>query len=401
MSKLALLGGGPIRKKDFPSWPLVTKKKVESVSSVIKSGHWDRGNLIEEFENKFAQYQDSQYCASTTSGTSSLFIALKVVGVGPGDEVLVPTYTYVATAAVVKLVGAEPVFVDIDPSTANIDLKDLLKKITRRTKAVIPVHFAGLPVDMNVLRDIAKKNNLYVIEDAAQSHGAVFENKKVGSLGDLGCFSFQQSKNLSSGEGGAITTNDIKLANKAFSFHNFGRPKNGPRYKFQMIGGNFRITDIQAALLLEGLKNLEKETMLRYQNANLLTELLKEFEFLSPIGSHTKKDSRRAYYLYVVRYEKEKFDSILRHIFIEALKAEGIPVWYGYPKPLNSYEIFSKKIGKLSNWRKDSSCLEAQKLCEEAIWLPQNILLGGRNDIKDIVKAIEKIYDNREELKKF
>lgn len=400
MSKLALLGGKPIRRKNFPTWPIITVNKIKSVKSVITSGHWDRGNLIEEFENKFAKYQDSQYCVATTSGTSSLFIALKVVGVGPGDEVLVPAYTYVATAAVVKLVGAEPVFVDIDPDTANIDLEDLSIKITRRTKAVIPVHFAGLPVNMNALRNITKKN-LYVIEDAAQAHGAIFEGKKVGSLGDLGCFSFQQSKNLSSGEGGAITTNDIKLANKAFSFHNFGRPKNGPRYEFKMLGGNFRITDIQAALLLEGLKKIEKEATLRYQNANLLTELLKEFEFLSPIGSHTKKDSRRAYYLYVVRYKKEKFDNILRHVFIEALRAEGISVWYGYPKPLNSYEIFSKKNGKLFNWIKNSSCPEAQKLCEEAIWLPQNILLGSKNDIKDIAKAIEKIYDDRGELKKF
>lgn len=225
MNKLALVGGTPVRTKPFPAWPQFDEREVEAVASVVRSGQWGRlaGTEVAQLEKEFAAAHDAKYALGVTNGTTALEVALLALGIGPGDEVIVPAYTFVASATCVLTVNAIPVFADIDLDTFNIDLDSVRAKITPRTKAIIPVHFAGLPVNMDELLALAREHNLHVVEDTAHGHGAKWRGKGVGSHGEFGAFSFQASKNMNSGEGGIVITNDHELYERANSLHSFGR----------------------------------------------------------------------------------------------------------------------------------------------------------------------------------
>ena len=280
MAYLAICGGKPVREKPYPSWPIFDEKEEKALIDVLKSGKWGRvnGKKNEEFEEKFARYHSAKYGITCVNGTAALEIALKALGVGPGDEVIVPAYTFIATASAVLMVGAKPVFVDIDPKTYNIDPEKIESAITPKTKAVIPVHIGGCPANMDKILDIAKKYNLRVLEDAAQAHGAEWRGKKVGALGDMGIFSFQSSKNINAGEGGIILTNDEELAEKAWSLMNVGRAKKGEWYMHYILSGNYRMTEFQAGILLAQMERMEELMKKREENAKYLTERLKEIE---------------------------------------------------------------------------------------------------------------------------
>jgi len=403
MTRLAIDGGEKTRTRPFTRWPMWDEREMNSLREVLESGSWGIGNSkVSDFEDKFAMRVGTKYGICVTSGTVALQIALKAAGVGPGDEVIVPPYTFMATATAVLMSNAIPIFADIDPETYNIDPEEMEKAITDRTKGVIPVHIGGCPADMDKIMTIAKKHSLIVIEDCAQAHESEWNGKKVGSIGDMGCFSFQSSKNLCSGEGGAITTNSQDLGDKCWSFHNCGRVRSGAWYEHHVVGSNYRMTGWQAAILLAQMERLDEQTEIRNRNAIYLSQRLLEIDGIKP-AKRDQRVTKHAYHLYVLRYDSEKFGGQPRGKFLQALSAEGIPCSPGY-NPLYKHDLFKAPIQKCplscSYYKGEVDyskvyCPVTEKACnEEGIWFTQNMLLGDENDMDDIVKAIKKIKEN-------
>lgn len=417
MNKLAINGGRKLRTKEFLKWPAYDENEERLILEVLRSGNWWRGpeqnipeSKVRQFEIKFAQYHDARYGVAVTNGTAALEIALKAGGVGAGDEVIVPAYTFIATATAVLTVNAVPIFVDLDPETYCIDPAKVKAAITKRTRAIIPVHFAGNISDMDKIMDIAGENNLLVIEDCAQAHGSKWKAKGVGSIGDMGAFSFQQSKTMTAGEGGIIITNSEDLSKKCYSYHHIGRIEGKPFYEHHRLAGNERMTEWQAAILLAQLERLGEQTKTRYHNARYLTKLL------SPIpGIGVLKENAgvtiRGYLIYIFRYFKREFQGLSPQRFMEALNAEGIPCSSGYPLPLYSNPLFregrfsfggSSLNGKHPAGKIDYArvyCPETERaIYEEQIWIGQQVLLGTKPDMQTIAEAIVKIRENVDEL---
>ena len=412
MANLAINGGKPVRTEPFPLWPPVTDEEAEALIRVLKSRKWSTpyGDEVVRFEQEFARFQGADYAIAVSSGEGALRVALQSVGIGPGDEVIIPAYTFIATATAVLSVNAIPIFVDIDPATYNISLKAFEEGITERTKGVIPVHFGGVPADMERILSIARKKDIKVIEDACQAWGSEYKGKKVGAIGDIGCFSFQSSKNITAGEGGIVVTNSRSLAERARALRNNGRFPDGRWYEHHLLGGNFRLTEFQGALLSIQLKNYPKEQKRREENAHYLKSLLDEIEGVEPLKMGIEVTAC-SYHLFIFKYKREYFNNRKKERFLEALNAEGIPASGGYLIPLYRQPLFLKGNfhprgcpftcphykGKV-----DYSSLflpEAEKACaEEAVWLHQRLLLGTKRDIEDIATAIEKIRRYRDEL---
>jgi dTDP-4-amino-4,6-dideoxygalactose transaminase len=377
---------------------------------VLHSKEWCRagnGHFATQFEEAWAGALRAKYCVVTSCGTTALYTALNAVGVGPGDEVILPPYTFVATMNVILMQYALPVFVDSDRETSQIDAHKIEAKITPRTRAIMPVHLGGNPVDMDVVLEVAKKHKLPVVEDACQAHTGEWRHKRVSTVGDLGCFSFQASKNLNSGEGGAILTNDPGLHEFCKSFTDQGRGS-GAGFAYARQGSNLRMTEFQAALLLQQLTRVEEQSKLREQNALYLTSMLKEIPGISPARMYDGT-TRNGYHLYMLRYDKSHFADLPRARFLQALSKEGIPCSGGY-SPLNK-EHFLKELLKshvyqkmysakeLAEWEARNDCPENDKLCEEAVWFFQTMLLGSRSDMDDIAAAVRKIQKHAGELR--
>lgn len=395
MSKLALFGGEPIRKDPFPAWPRPTSELGDSVLNTLQNENWGVGSdAISRFEKAFAEFQDAKHCISTSSGTTALWVALKAAGVKAGDEVIVPAYSFIATASAVLMANAVPVFVDIDEKTLNIDPDLIEAAITGKTKAIMPVHIAGNPADMDRIMSIAETHGIAVIEDAAQAHGAEWKGKKVGALAMGGIFSFQTSKNMTAGEGGAIITNDESFKEACFSYHNCGRVSGGEWYEHQHLGGNFRLNAMAASILLPQLDSLEKDMDIRDKNKKRLDEGLSSINGLELLESYEQM-TRSANHLYILKYIKEAFNDIDREMFFKAMQAEGVHAYPGYT-PLYREKLFITDPDEYP-WLKDQnygalSLQVTESICdEEAVWLKQNHLLGDEKDIQDIVNAFEKV----------
>jgi len=396
--KLAIKGGNPVRTRPFTKWPIFDEREEEALIEVLRSGCWGRisGKKNEEFEEKFSQFVGARYGVTCVNGTAALEIALRAMGIGKGDEVIVPAYTFIATASACMLVGADPVFVDIDPNTYNIDPGQIEQAITAKTKAIIPVHISGCPANMDEIMKVASKYNLLVLEDAAQAHGAEWKGVKVGSIGDMASFSFQASKNINAGEGGAITTNNKKFADMAWSPKNVGRVKDGGWYDHPILGWNYRMTEFQAAILLVQMERIEEQMEKREENAKYLVEGLKKIGGVDPLAPD-EGVTRHAYHLFIFRYQGEEFKSVKKDEFIKALNAEGIPASSGYV-PLYKFPAILEWPYKGRDY-KDVYLPATEKACyEEGIWLPQNVLLGPKEDMDDILSAITKVKDNIDEL---
>ncbi len=410
--KLAILGGRPVRTRPFQSWPIWNKNTdEEGVLSVLRSGVWSRNKVVAEFEKKYAELMGAKRCIGTTNGTGALLTALHCLDVGIGDEVLVTPYTFVASIQVIFLVGALPIMIDPDPDTFQINPDKMEEKIGKHTKAILPVHILGLPAHMDKINATAKKHNLVVVEDACQAWMAEWKGKKCGTLGDLGCFSFQNSKNLPCGEGGAILGDDEQLMDKCYSYHDFGRGHGSVGQVegtgFRILGNKCRMAEYQAAILLAQMKRLEEQTQIRNENAKYLTSRLKDIPGIVP---HKLYDAvtRAAYHLYPLRYEKEHFGNVPRSKFLAALRAEGIPCSSGYNRvnknaffenalrSKNFRKVYSKK--RLDRCRELNHCPDGDRLCDEAVWFFHSLLLGTKSDMDDIADAIQKIYDNRSKL---
>jgi dTDP-4-amino-4,6-dideoxygalactose transaminase len=396
---LAIEGGTPVRSRPWPRWPIFDETEEQAILEVVRSGKWwsVEGTKVREFEEAFARFQDAQFAVCVTNGTAALEVALRAAHIGCGDEVIVPPYTFIATATAVLAVGATPVFVDVEEESLNIDPTKIEEAITPRTRAIIPVHIAGCPADMDGVLEVARQYNLLVIEDAAQAHAAEWKGTKVGAIGDMGCFSFQASKNLNAGEGGAVLTNNPHWADQVWSVHNVGRVRGGRWYEHHVLGSNFRMTEFQAAILLAQLKRLPEQTERRTQNAHRLTEMLSQIPGIRPPRPDPRV-TRHAYHLYIFRYDRNHFGGRPREDFLKALNAEGIPGSAGYV-PLYKERVFlnrpiSKDLCQLSTLKDYSKvqCPVCERACyEEAVWLYQNMLLGDERDIEDIATAVAKV----------
>jgi dTDP-4-amino-4,6-dideoxygalactose transaminase len=413
VSELALKGGTPVRTNGWLEWPVWDAEAEEPVLSVLRSGDWyrARGTKVDEFEKAYADFIGARRALATASGTTALETALHVLGVDAGDEVIVSPYTFIATYNVVLNQKALPVFADTDQETFTINPHKIEEKITERTTAILPVHILGLPADMNRINAIARKHDLVVIEDACQAWLAEYEGKKCGTLSDLGCFSFQNSKHIPSGEGGAVTGNDDNIMDLCHSYHNCGRPYGKSRNEFTgypFRGGNKRMMEYQAVILMSQMKRAKIDADKRLENALYLDSKLKE---IPGIITYKLADgaNRSAYHLYPFRYKKDYFDGLPREKFLKALSAEGIPCSGGYgpqyhdglmEEALNSkgyQRLFSKQ--RLDAYREELKNLpDNDQLTREAVWLFQNMLLAEREDMDDIVNAIQKIYENRKQL---
>jgi dTDP-4-amino-4,6-dideoxygalactose transaminase len=407
-SPLALNGGPKTREKPFQTWPVYDQAEEQALLEVLRGGCWGRidGDRVGAFEKAFATYQDALYGVACSSGTAALRLALLAAGIEEGDEVIVPPYTFVATASAVVEANAAPVFADIEPDTYNIAPDAIEQAITPRTRAIIPVHFAGQAADMARILEIAGRRGLAVIEDAAHGHGAIWQDRKLGSIGEMGCFSFQSSKNLTAGEGGIIVTSSNEIERRVRALHTCGRFPERAWYEHHLIGGNFRMTEFQGALLLAQLARLEEQTRIRDENGRYLNARLSGIPGIRPL-TRGHGETRHSYHLYIFRYDPEAFGGIPRDRFLEALQAEGIPCSGGYATGLYAQPLFTGwAFGPFGGAARGFADVRAdptnfpvcEQACAEAVWLFQQMLLGTQEDMDDIVRAVEKIHESRQEL---
>ncbi|MEX2461435.1 MAG: DegT/DnrJ/EryC1/StrS family aminotransferase [Paenibacillaceae bacterium] len=395
MNKLAIDGGAPVRTKPFPQWPIFDELEERLLLEVLHSGKWGGTGRIKlpEFEANFATFHDAQYAVTVANGTVAIIIALMAAGLQPGDEVIMPPYTFVATATAALMFGAIPIFVDVEADTLLLDPDKVEAAITPRTKAIIAVHIGGLPANLTKLNEIARKHNLRVIEDSAQAVGAQWEGTGVGAIGDCGTFSFQSSKNINSGEGGIILTNNKELADQAWSLANVGRARQGEWYQHVHVGWNLRMTEFQAAILLGQMSRLEHQLITRERNGKLLTEFLGEVDGISLLRRDARV-TRHAYHLYMFKIAAELSSQEIKLEIIRKLNAEGIPVYPGYVS-LNQNQAIIDESYKWTGEKRIYSCPIAERACEqEILWLHQNVLLGEEADMYDIVKSIRKVMQS-------
>jgi dTDP-4-amino-4,6-dideoxygalactose transaminase len=410
MAKLALKGGSREAeelRKLVPRWPIYDEEDERAVVDVVRSRRWCRlysGSRAEMFERMFAEYHQAKYGIAVANGTVALELALKTVGVGIGDEVIVPAVTFIATASAVSEVGAIPIFVDIDPENAAISAKSIEENVTEKTKAVIGVHYAGYPINFDEILPVVKKHDLFLIEDCAHAHGSEWRGRKVGAIGHMGGFSLQESKTLTAGEGGIVLTNDDGLAEKARLIHNIGRVLGKPGYMHYILSSNYRLSELQAGLLISQMRRLREQVELKHETGEYLASKLKKIGGVEPL-KRDERITKRGYYYFVVRYYSEEFQNVPKEKFVAALNAEGVPAGVGYGMPLYRQPAFKRENLKgvfPESWTVPNyeglSLPGAEEYCMREVTLPHQILLGGREAADFIVAAVEKIKENVDEL---
>ena len=392
MEKLAVFGGKPVTTEPFAEFPVYDHREEAALVEVLHSRAWGGYNpKVKEFERAFADSHGARYGITASNGTVTLEAALLAAGIGRDDEVIVPPISFIATATAVLRVGAKPRFADIDGKTCNLDPGRVREKITSRTRAVIPVHFAGQPADMDEILKICSEKNLIVIEDCAHAHGASWKGRSVGSMGDFGSFSFQASKNLTAGEGGILTTNDDVLAELAWSICNQGRRTGGEWYEHVRLGTNYRLTGWQAAILLAQLSRLQEQIETRRRNATRLIEALADLDVISP-PFVDERVTQHGYYLFLLKLNTERVPGLSKEMFVEALAAEGIPCSTGYPHALYKNVVFENyDLG-------DIDCPEAERMCRDTFWLSHEVMLASPDRVTDTITAIRKIADSAKHL---
>jgi dTDP-4-amino-4,6-dideoxygalactose transaminase len=414
MAHLAIAGGTPVRQTPFPRWPVWDEQEVNAVTAVITSGRWGstQGTQVRDFESEFAAYHQAAFGIAVVNGTVALKLALTAAGIGAGDEVIMPGYTFVASATAALEIGAIPVFADIDPHTYTLDPDSAAACVTPRTRALMPVHLGGRPADMAALHTLAQRHDLVVVEDAAQAWGAAWQGRPAGTLGHLGCFSFQASKNITAGEGGMLLSNDPALAAMARSLSNCGRQDGQPWYAHYVLGGNYRLSELHGAVLRVQLQRYPAHLQRRQANAAYLEQALSEVEGISPLRPDRRVTSN-AYHLFFVRYNSAAFGGAPKARFIAAMQAEGIDgILGGYSLPVYRQPVLlAKNFGlatpplaqaasaPLPDYRA-VQCPATDRACnEEAVWIRQNMLLGTPRDMDDIVAAVYKIQQHSDELR--
>jgi dTDP-4-amino-4,6-dideoxygalactose transaminase len=409
MSTLALLGGSPLRTAPFAPWPPADEGFRQAVNGVIDRGAWGIGGpMVPQLCETFSAFHDAKFGVACTNGTFALEIALRACQIGTGDEVIVPPYTFIASASAVVSAGAVPVFADVDRDTFNLSPKAVEAAITPLTKGIIAVHIAGMPCDLDALKEIANQHNLKLIEDCAQAHGAEYQGQRIGAQGDCGAFSFQSSKNVCAGEGGIVLTNMQEIWERAWSYANLGRVPDGGWYDHRVFGTNLRMTEFQAAVANYGLELLPGHMDIRDANAMHLRKRLDEIDGIGyqafPPGA-----TRCAWHLFLFKYDRDRMQGISRNRFVEALAAEGIPVSNGY-NPLyregmfrNAWDRtippFAPSVYSGSVDYETTFCPNCEHLCGDgSFWLYQSCLLGSQKDVDDIADAIIKVREHLDDL---
>lgn len=411
-TKPAILGGKPLSGGDWPSWPITDASEEAALREVLHSGDWYRyagGDTVARFERIWAEATGAEYCQATSGGTTALITSLASLGVGPGDEVLVSPYTFIATVNCVLMHHALPVFVDSDPATAQMDVDKIDSRITGETRCMVPVHLGGASCDVDRLMEIARHRDVNVVEDACQSHTGEWRGRRLGTFGDAGCFSFQNSKNLNSGEGGAVITNRESLYHRAQAFHNNGNGHYDHDGGFTGGGANFRLTEFQAAVLTAQHARLDQQSRRREANAAYLDTLLSEIDGVAP-KKKLPGTTRHGYHLYIFDYQPEAFAGMSKNRFRAALQAEGIPVSGGYgatnAMPWVEHLLvdrgFQRIYGKrrLQRWRDENVLPANDRMIETTFWLSQNLLLAEREDMERIATAIGRMQKHAPEVAK-
>jgi dTDP-4-amino-4,6-dideoxygalactose transaminase len=407
MQKLAILGGDRIRKIPFTAWPYYDENERRLLMEVLDSRMWWRtpGTKTLQFEQDFAAYHQAKHGLAVTNGTAALEVALAALGIGAGDEVIMPDFTFVATASAVLFTGALPVMVDVTPDTYSIDPDLVEAAITERTRAIIAVHMAGHPADLDRLTELARRFGLYLVEDSSHAHGAEWRGRKIGAIGHIGTFSFQASKLMTAGEGGVLITNSDELVRTARSVHDCGRMPGEWFYSHFIYGSNYRLSEWQGAVLSAQLLRLDEQAAIRTRNAAYLDQALPEIEGITP-QRLDQRVTRHGYYAYIFHLDRKAFTGVETEKFITALNAEGIPTQASYP-PVHDLDIFKsgeyRKRLVPQHARENHAFLHRDfpntfKGAWETVWLPNPVLLGSQEDMAQVVDAIRKIQAQAKQL---
>jgi dTDP-4-amino-4,6-dideoxygalactose transaminase len=395
------------------------------VEKVLSGSRWfgglqgdDPGTMGRLFGERFAEFHGGRFGMSVSNGSVAIELGLKALDVKPGDQVIVPAYTFISTATSVFMVGAVPVFADIDPKTYCMDPNDLGRCITPHTKAVMPVHLGGHMADMPAICDITEKNGLKVLEDAAQAIDSALQGKKAGTWGDLGTFSFQSNKTMTAGEGGLILTNDADVAEKVVALRAFGRFQDKPGVRSSdltctRVSTNYRLSELQAAVLLAQLERFPDHDKLRQANAEKLNQGVSQIPGLEHVGldaHHNEPVNKHGYYYYFIRYAPDAFGGIGPDQLCKTLQAEGIPFVPGDRKPLYNHPVFeierlADQLCPLALERYEeamellgSGCPATEAACTNTILLRHQVLLGNTQDMDDILEALWKVHNHIDEL---
>jgi dTDP-4-amino-4,6-dideoxygalactose transaminase len=413
MQKLAITGGDAVRRNPFPRWPMGTDQEARALQDVLESSNWGGqpfpGKYAAAFAKKFAEAHTAKYAQCVNTGTVAIQAALKAIGIRPGDEVIVPAYTWEGTVGPVLLVNAVPVFVDIDPDTYCMDAQLIENAITKKTKAILPVHLGMRFADMDEILRIAGKHNLRVVEDCAHAHGGKWNGRGAGSMGDLGAFSFQSSKLITSGEGGAVITDNLEYLERVQSYINAGRASPTDEYHHRIIGFNYRLGEFQAAVLGPQLERLPKQAAVRKKNMEHFENRLQNTTGIGLLKPEPRI-TQQAPYGYVLKYFSDQLREIPRAAFVAALQLEGIPCDGLFYEPVYKSSLFpldptdfpalSWPREKPLDLRSMYSCPEADRAAyQEAVWFPHQLFLGTTEDVDAITDAIHKVLSSIEELR--
>ncbi|MGO9273180.1 MAG: DegT/DnrJ/EryC1/StrS family aminotransferase [Terriglobia bacterium] len=412
MGKLAITGGASVRKKPFVPWPVYSKEETRALAKVLTTRNWGGypfpNTHADAFARKFARFHGAKHGLAVANGTIAIEVALKAAGIRPGDEVIVPAYTWEGTVGPILLLNAVPVFVDVAPDTYCLDARLIENAITPKTRAILPVHLAMNFADLDEIGRVARLHKLLVIEDCAHAHGGKWRNKGAGATGDLGAFSFQSSKLMTAGEGGAVITSSLEFYERAQSFANCGRASTTDRFRHRMIGFNYRMTDLQAAILEVQLQRLPQQAKVRQANMSHFEKRIRGVNGLGLLQRDARQ-TRTAAYQYVFKYSPESFGGIPRAAFLGALEMEGVPCDGLFYEPVYKSALFPldpQEYPALSWGRSAPLDLRAMYHCpvseraayEESVWLPHHIFLGRRKDADDIADAVLKVTENIAEL---
>lgn len=414
MPELAILGGPKTRTEPYPDWPVWDQRDLDAVAEVIRSGRWGGypypGPKTAALARAFADMQGGGFAVPMANGTVTMEAALRAAGIGWGDEVIVPAYTFQATAAAPMAAGAIPVIVDVDPDTYCLDPREAEKAITPKTKAIIPVHLGHQMADMDAVMQLAERRDLIVIEDCAHAHGAKWRGRGAGTIGHFGSFSLQSSKTLTAGEGGILLCRSEEMARRVMSVIDCGRghageggAEGGPS---PLMGGNFRLTELQAALALVGLERFPEQARQREEMAAYMDEALSEVPGVRVLP-RDPRHTTRSFYRYIFAMDPQVF-GVGHEVVCAALQAEGVDCWVGY-EAMHHYSLFQPRNSRLAvpSAFPERFAFErmhfpvAERACEhEAVWLDEAVFRAGRKGVEDAVAAMRKIQRNAEELAK-
>jgi len=408
MAELAIRGGSPVRPQGYPSWPVHDERDVQAVVRVVESGTWggfpEPGTNAADFESRFAAYQGASHGVLMGNGTITMEVALKALGIGWGDEVIVPALTFAATAYAVIAAGALPVIVDVTRETWTIDPAQVEAAVTPNTRAIIPVHLAHQMADMDAIASIAARHGLAIVEDCAHAPGQRWRDRGAGCIGEFGSFSHQSSKILTAGEGGSLLTSDEQLAQRAHSIIDCGRPKD-PDGRSYTFGANYRLGELHAALLLTQLERFPEQQAERVENAVYLEELLPTVPGVRVLA-HDERITRWSFYRYLFAIDPDQFGGASNERVVDALEAEGIAAEVQYP-PMSRYDLFQPSLSRLPVCVAFADRLDPPKMSfpvaeaaggSESVYLGENVFRAGREGVVHAVEAIAKVQKHAREL---